>query len=92
MLTLSVADNIATLTMNNPPVNAMSDAWVASFHAHLDALDARDDWAVLHIRSALKFFCAASASGVPSGSGQKSKGGGGTPPSRGLPNFPRAHD
>ena len=58
MLTLSVADNIATLTMNNPPVNAMSDAWVASFHAHLDALDARDDWAVLHIRSALKIFCA----------------------------------
>jgi len=58
MLTLDVADNIATMTMNNPPVNAMSDAWVASFHANLDALDKRDDWAVLHIRSALKFFCA----------------------------------
>ena len=58
MLSLHVADNVATLTMNNPPVNAMSDAWVASFHAHLDALDKREDWAVLHIRSALKIFCA----------------------------------
>jgi len=58
MLGLTVADRVATLTMANPPVNAMSDAWVVAFHRHLDALDARDDWSVLHIRSALKIFCA----------------------------------
>lgn len=58
MLDLRVADNIATITMANAPVNAMSDAWMAGFHAHLDSLDIRNDWAVLHIRSALKIFCA----------------------------------
>lgn len=58
MLDLRVADGIATITMANAPVNAMSDAWVAAFHTHLDVLDRRDDWAVLHIRSALKIFCA----------------------------------
>ncbi len=58
MLDLIVTHGVATLTMANAPVNAMSDAWMAEFHAHLDALDKRDDWAVLHIRSALKIFCA----------------------------------
>ena len=58
MLDLTVAYGIATLTMANAPVNAMSDAWMVAFHEHLDVLDKRDDWAVLHIRSALKIFCA----------------------------------
>ncbi len=58
MLDLRVADNIATITMANAPVNAMSTAWMAGWHAHLDALEKRDDWAVLHVRSALKIFCA----------------------------------
>ncbi|MSP04314.1 MAG: enoyl-CoA hydratase/isomerase family protein [Acetobacteraceae bacterium] len=58
MLDLRVADNIATITMANAPVNAMSNAWMATFHTHLDVLDRRNDWAVLHIRSALKIFCA----------------------------------
>jgi enoyl-CoA hydratase/carnithine racemase len=54
----SVADGVATVTMDNPPVNAMSDAWVAGFHAMLDALEMRDDWSVLHLRSALRVFSA----------------------------------
>ncbi len=58
VLDLRIADGVATVTMNNPPVNAMSDGWVAGFHALLDALDRRDDWSVLHIRSALRIFCA----------------------------------
>jgi len=58
MLELTVAEGVATLTMANPPVNAMSDAWVVAFHRHLDDLEARTDWSVLHIRSALKIFCA----------------------------------
>ena len=53
-----IADGVATVTMNRAPVNAMSDAWVAGFHTLLDGLDARKDWSVLHIRSALKVFAA----------------------------------
>src|SRR5208283_4394214 len=58
MFHLQVADRIATVVLDRPPVNAMSDAWVAGFHALLDGLDARDDWSVLHIRSALKVLAA----------------------------------
>jgi enoyl-CoA hydratase/carnithine racemase len=58
MFHLQVADRIATVLLDRPPVNAMSDAWVAGFHTMLDGLDARDDWSVLHIRSALKVFAA----------------------------------
>jgi enoyl-CoA hydratase len=57
MFSLTVADNIATLMMNNPPANAMSDEWIAAFHTRLDELTERHDWSVLHIRSALKIFC-----------------------------------
>jgi enoyl-CoA hydratase/carnithine racemase len=58
MFHLQVADGVATIVMDRPPVNAMSDAWVAAFHTLLDGLDAREDWSVLHIRSALKVFAA----------------------------------
>ena len=58
MFHLQVADRIATVLLDRPPVNAMSDAWVAAFHALLDELAARDDWSVLHLRSALKVFAA----------------------------------
>ncbi|HTC07181.1 MAG TPA: enoyl-CoA hydratase/isomerase family protein [Acetobacteraceae bacterium] len=58
MFDLSVVDQISTVTMNRPPVNAMSSAWVREFHALLDRLEDRDDWVVLHIRSALKVFSA----------------------------------
>lgn len=58
MFHLQVAEGVATVVMDRPPVNAMSDTWVAGFHALLDGLDARDDWSVLHIRSALKVFAA----------------------------------
>jgi enoyl-CoA hydratase len=58
MFDLGVSDQIATVTMNRPPVNAMSSAWVSAFHAVLDGLEDRDDWAVLHVRTALKVFSA----------------------------------
>ena len=58
MFHLQFADGVATVVMDRPPVNAMSDAWVAAFHALLDDLDVRNDWAVLHIRSALRVFAA----------------------------------
>jgi len=58
MFHLHVADRIATVVLDRPPVNAMSDAWVAAFHALLDELGAHDDWSVLQLRSALKVFAA----------------------------------
>jgi enoyl-CoA hydratase len=57
MFELDVAHSIATVTLARPPVNAMNDAWVAAFHQLLDGLEAREDWSVLCIRSALKLFC-----------------------------------
>ena len=57
MFELQVADAIATVTLARAPVNAMNDAWVEGFHVVLDDLEARDDWSVLCVRSALKIFC-----------------------------------
>lgn len=56
MFDLDLRSGVATVAMNNPPVNAMSDAWVTSFNHLLDALQARDDWSVLHLRSRLRVF------------------------------------
>jgi enoyl-CoA hydratase len=47
-----------TVVMNHPPVNAMSSVWVSAFTALLDRLEKREDWSVLHIRSALQVFSA----------------------------------
>ena len=49
---------VAVVTMARPPVNAIDDAMIADFHAVLDVLSARDDWQVLHVRSAQKVFAA----------------------------------
>jgi enoyl-CoA hydratase/carnithine racemase len=57
MLQLTIAEAVATITLDRPPVNAINDAWVAAFHGALDELDGRNDWSVLHIRSAIKVFC-----------------------------------
>lgn len=58
MITLTVADNIAVLLLNRPPVNAISDELITLFNKKLDELTARSDWNVLQIRSDLKVFCA----------------------------------
>ena len=58
MITLTIANNIATLLLNRPPVNAISNELITLFNAKLDELTARSDWNVLHIRSDLKVFCA----------------------------------
>src|SRR5262249_38735142 len=56
LITLSVADRIATVTLNRPPVNAFHAGMFAAFNRILDELSARTDFTVLHIRSALKVF------------------------------------
>lgn len=58
MLELSIDRGVATLTLCRPPVNAISEEWGEAFERQLDALDAREDWTVLHLRSAQKVFAA----------------------------------
>lgn len=56
MFETSVSASVATITLQREPVNAMNDAWVQAFHDVLDGLEAREDWSVLRVRSALKLF------------------------------------
>jgi enoyl-CoA hydratase/carnithine racemase len=56
LIGLEVAERIATVTLNRPPVNAFNAEMFRIFHAILDDLAVRSDWSVLHIRSALKVF------------------------------------
>lgn len=58
MITVTIGDRIATVTLNHPPVNAISAEWIALFGAKLDELAARTDWQLLHVRSDQKVFCA----------------------------------
>jgi len=58
MIGLQVESHIATLTLQRPPVNAISEEWLVLFEQTLDGLAGRDDWHVLQLRSAQKVFCA----------------------------------
>jgi enoyl-CoA hydratase/carnithine racemase len=58
VIRVAIADAIATVTLCHPPVNAVSNDWLARFNGELDALALRSDWHVLHIRSEQKVFCA----------------------------------
>jgi enoyl-CoA hydratase/carnithine racemase len=58
MFELSMRGRVAVLTLCRPPVNAISEEWGDSLMTLLDGLEARDDWAVLHLRSSQKVFAA----------------------------------
>ena len=58
MFTVNVFDQVATIVMRSPPVNALSEAWVADFLRVIDEIAERQDWKVLHVRSDEKAFCA----------------------------------
>jgi enoyl-CoA hydratase len=58
MITLEIANSVATLTLHRPPVNAISDRLVELFEDRLDEIDARADCKVVHLRSSQKVFCA----------------------------------
>lgn len=58
MLRLSNADGVATLTLQRPPVNAISEDWLAEFNELLDQVGSCSDLRVLHMRSDQKVFCA----------------------------------
>lgn len=58
MFETQVAGGIAKIVMRHAPVNAINQEWLKGFGAHLDDLERRDDWSVLHIRSDQRVFCA----------------------------------
>lgn len=58
MFQTSIADQIATLIMSSPPVNALSEAWIGEFSRAIGEIEARSDCKVLHLRSDQKVFCA----------------------------------
>jgi enoyl-CoA hydratase len=56
LISLAVAERIATVTLGRAPVNAFNAEMFKTFHGILDGLAGRNDWSVLHIRSSLKVF------------------------------------
>jgi enoyl-CoA hydratase len=56
LISLAVADRIATVTLGRAPVNAFNAEMFARFHGILDELAKRTDWTLLHVRSSLKVF------------------------------------
>lgn len=58
MILTHTKDAVTTLTLNHPPVNAISEEWVRAFDAKLDELAGGPPCTVLHIRSDQKVFCA----------------------------------
>ncbi len=58
MFSVNVSDQAATIIMQSPPVNALSEDWVVDFLLIIDEFAGRHDWKVLHVRSDQKAFCA----------------------------------
>ena len=58
MFDFSVKDRVATVTMRNEPVNALTLAFVEQLELLVDDLETRNDWNVVIFRSALKVFSA----------------------------------
>ncbi|KAB2917404.1 MAG: enoyl-CoA hydratase/isomerase family protein [Hyphomicrobiaceae bacterium] len=58
MFMTSVSGGVATVVLDRPPVNAITEQWVESFNAKLDEVVGGTDCKVLHIRSSQKVFCA----------------------------------
>jgi cyclohexa-1,5-dienecarbonyl-CoA hydratase len=57
-LKLDVADGIATITMNHPPLNVMHNPMMAEFNAALETALSGDQLAAIVIRGEGKAFCA----------------------------------
>jgi enoyl-CoA hydratase/carnithine racemase len=58
MFAIEKSDRSLVVTLARPPVNAISDAWMAEFHKVLDEIDSMDGVVVVHLRSALSLFSA----------------------------------
>ncbi len=58
MIDLTVENGVAAITMSRPPVNAVDDAFMATFEQRLDELEQHADAAIVIIRSDQRCFCA----------------------------------
>ncbi|MFQ5659970.1 MAG: enoyl-CoA hydratase/isomerase family protein [Gammaproteobacteria bacterium] len=64
MIHLNIDAPVATVTLDYSPVNALNGAWVECLDGLLDQVTTQRDIAVLHLRSALKVFCAGADLGL----------------------------
>ena len=55
---LSINDDIASLVLDRPPVNAFDEELIGQLARALDRVEQQSDLSVLHIRSAANVFCA----------------------------------
>ena len=58
MFDLRFEERVATITLQHPPVNAISRVWCEQFHAVLDQLEANNESRVIRITSGLRVFSA----------------------------------
>jgi len=58
MIDLNIDGTVAVAILNAPPANTITPDWCRQFHQVLDRVEARADIKALHIKSALKIFCA----------------------------------
>jgi enoyl-CoA hydratase/carnithine racemase len=58
MIAANTSGGVSILTLDHPPVNAISEEWVQAFEARLDEIAGGPPCTVVHIRSSQKIFCA----------------------------------
>jgi enoyl-CoA hydratase len=58
VLSISRVGKVAVLTLDSPPVNALSKALIKGLHAAMDQVEADRTIGAVHIRSNAKVFCA----------------------------------
>ncbi len=58
MLNFRIDETLAQLTLERAPANAINAGWLDAFEECLQQLEGRPDVSVLHVRSALRVFCA----------------------------------
>lgn len=58
VLSVSRVGNVVVLTLDSPPVNALSKALIKALHGAMDQVEADKSVGAVHIRSATKVFCA----------------------------------
>ena len=58
VLSISRVGKVVVLTLDSPPVNALSRALIKALHGAMDQVEADQSVGAVHIRSAAKVFCA----------------------------------
>lgn len=58
MISLDISDQIATITLNRPPVNAINEDWLDRMNDAIATIEASPDVSVVIVASSGKAFCA----------------------------------